>query len=181
MKQKSYSIKEYLKEQEIKDLKTFLLNYNKKFEERFGLSFNQEIEVKLEFSSFMDANDFYQEVRYNPAYHEFQVRTTDKDNELIVSGAPTLFDYFGTVEPNLLTVSRDLDIRFEIIFVQSYSATVFTGTVIGGELLSRQCIVQVSDVLPELSLAGLGQIAESVKDFDLLLTRIYTIKGVNLL
>lgn len=181
MRQKSYSIKEYLEEKEIRDLKSLFSNYNKKFEERFGIPFQKDIEVSLEFENFMDSNDFYQEIKYNIKYNEFKVSTTDKSNVLTVSGAQTLFDYFGTVEPNLLTASRDLGIRFEIMFTQNYSATVFTGTVIAGELLSRQCIVEVSDVLPELTLAGLGQIAQSVQEFDLLLTRIYSVEGVNLL
>ena len=181
MKQKSYSIKEYLQEKEVTDLSSFFKMYNKRFEERFGMPFDQDIEVRLEFANFMDASDFYQELRYNRAYREFKVTTTKDPKALLVSGAKTLFDYFGTVEPNLLTVSRDLGIRFEIFYQQTYSAITFTGTVISGELLSRQCIVEVSTVLPELSLAGLGQIARSEKDFDLLLTRIYPIKGVSLL
>lgn len=181
MKQKSYSIKEYLQEKEISNLTSFFKMHHQRFEERFGMAFDQDIQVRLEFANFMDASDFYQELRYNMAYHEFKVTTTENPNALLVSGAQTLFDYFGTVEPNLLTVSRDLGIRFEIFYQQSYSAITFTGTVIAGELLSRQCIVEVSNVLPELSLAGLGQIARSEKDFDLLLTRIYPIKGVNLL
>lgn len=181
MKRNSYSIKEYLQAKEIKNLDSLFSNNKEQFKERFGMEFYQGIEVRLEFSNFMDANDFYQEIKYNPLYQDFKVFTTDKSKELIVSGAPTLFDYFGTVEPNLLTASRDLDIRFDILFQQAYSATIFTGTVISGELLSRQCIVEVSEVLPELSLAGLGQIAQSIQEFDLLLTRIYSVEGVNLL
>lgn len=181
MRHKSYSIKEYLDMKNIENIESLFNKHNKQFQKRFGVQFEKTIEVNLLFESFIDANDFYQELKYNVDYDDFIIRTTDNPKLLVVSGANTLFDYFGTVEPNLLTISRDLSLRFDIEFIQKYSSNVFTGTVISGELLSRQCIIEVSETLPELTLAGLDQIASTIKEFELLLTRIYTIKEVKLL
>ncbi|CAM3671154.1 hypothetical protein ERUR111494_06265 [Erysipelothrix urinaevulpis] len=181
MIKKSYSIKEYINEYNYTNIEG-LIKYNQnKFHERFGMEFQDDIDVELNFETFRDANDFYQELKYNSKYSDFSVFTTHSPNKLIISGAKTLFDYFGTREPNLLTLSRDLGIRFEILFNQDYSGSIFTGSVVSGELLSRQLIIEVSEVLPELSLAGLGQIAKTLSEFDLLLTRIYSVEGVRLI
>ena len=181
MRQKAYSIKEYLENNNYTNIDDLLIRSNDDFKERFGMNFSEKISVELKFESFQDANEFYQELTYNTSYKEYTVKTSNQANVLTVYGAKTLFEYFGTKEPNLLTVSRDLNISFDIHFVQSYSGTVFTGSVVSGELLSRQCIIEVSDVLPELTLAGLSQIAKSIKEFDLLLTRLYSVEGVSLI
>lgn len=94
-----------------------------------------------------------------------------------MSGSETLFDYFGTREPNLLTVSRVLEIDFKIDYVQAMTSIVFTGEVVRGELLGRHCIIEFSDVLPELSLGGLRYIARDMDQFDALLTRVYCVEG----
>ena len=96
----------------------------------------------------------------------------------MVSGQKTLFDYLGSREPNLLTLSRDLNIDFEVKFVQVYSGTAFNGNLVNGELLGRQCLVEVNELVPELSLGLLFQIGNDEQEFELLLTRIIPFQSV---
>ncbi|AMC94271.1 hypothetical protein AOC36_09855 [Erysipelothrix larvae] len=183
MKKSSYSIKEFTQEMQMDDIQELMRQSKLQFTKRFGLEFSKDISVTLVFETSYDANDFYNEIRFNKAYSMlYRVAfNTSKANSLIVSGQATLFDYFGTNEPNLLTASRDLGLQFTIDFVQDYTGSTFKGSVMNGELLARQCIVEVSSVLPELTLGGLCQIAGSFEEFDLLLTRIYTVRSEALL
>lgn len=164
------------------DITTFIRDQHYQFTERFGLNYDEPVMVTLKFESQQDAHDFYNEIRMNPTYAQEYTVTSHPFHELslCVTGQATLYDYFGSREPNLLTISRDLDLRFEIEFVQSYSKTTFTGSVNHGELLSRQCLIEVSDVLPELTLGGLVQIGRSEREFEDLLTRCYIVKGMSL-
>ena len=178
MMTKGYSIKELMQAYDVKDLDELMNRFSFKFKERFGLEYYEEIEVKLIFKNQDDLNDFYNEIRFNRKYDDYTVKTSPNNHrELFVSGEKTLFDYFGTYEPNLLTASRELQINFDIEFIQRYSGSIFTGSVMQGELLSRQCIIEMSEVLPELSLAGLYQFASKEEEFDLLLTRVFQVKG----
>lgn len=172
---KGYSVKDLMLAMDGKDLATFMHEQESQFQSRFDVSFKQGVEVELKFTDSIDARDFYQELRFNPVYGlDYSVKTVAYDEtRILVKGAPTLFDYFGTREPNLLTLSRDLNLDFDVTFVQEFTGVVFTGKVNHGELLSRQCILEVSDLLPELTLGGLSQIARSEFEFDTLLTRAY--------
>lgn len=153
---------------------------NVKFENRFGFSMDLDVTVTLEFANAKEAVLFYSEVKYNQKYaDQYQVQTHPYDsNKVMVSGAETLFDYFGTREPNLLTLSREQQIDFKIDYVQQYSNIVFTGEVVQGELLGRHCLVEVSDVLPEIAIAGLNYIARTHGEFEALLTRIFKVESV---
>lgn len=178
MMTKGYSIKELMQAYDVSDLDAFMDRFSFKFKERFGLEYYEEIEVKLIFKDSNDLNDFYNEIRFNRKYSDYKVRTsTSQQSALYVRGEKTLFDYFGTYEPNLLTASRELKINFDIEFVQRYSGSIFTGSVMQGELLSRQCIIEMSELVPELSLAGLNQFASKEEEFELLLTRVFEVKG----
>lgn len=170
-----YSLKELVNAMKGQNINTFIDRQNVQFTERFGIEFEKSVSVILEFENSYDAQDFYHEVKFNRDYaFEYTVKSLPNDSsKLCVSGAPTLYDYFGSREPNLLTVSRDLGISFNIEFVQDYSGTRFTGSVNRGELLSRQCIIEMSTTIPELALGGLVQIGTTDQDFEDLLTRIY--------
>lgn len=177
MSKKSYSMKEWIMSHEIEKFDQYLMTLRKRFEYKFDVEFAEEIEVKLIFEDEYSTQLFYNELRLNKlSYGHYQVRSTEDVNSLYVSGARTLFDFFGHKEPNLLTASRDLGVSFDILYRQKYTGIEFTGTVIAGELLSRHCVVEYSDVLPELSLGGLHQIGGSPKEFELLLTRIYPVQ-----
>ncbi|QIK70534.1 hypothetical protein G7062_09555 [Erysipelothrix sp. HDW6C] len=178
-----YNVQDLITTMKGNDVASFIHNQNLRFSERFGLNYSDDVSVTLTFESDRDAIDFYNEVRFNEDYaQEYTVKTSPfHSKDLLLSGAQTLYDYFGSREPNLLTVSRDLNINFAIEFVQDYSGTTFTGAVRRGELLSRQCIIEVSDILPELSLGGLRQIGRNQREFDDLLTRCYIVKGATIL
>lgn len=178
MKQ-GYSIYELMIKMKGNDITSFITNQNLKFSERFGLKFNETVQVTLTFESAYDAYAFYNELKFNRSYNlDFTVRTDPYDaTKLKVDGAQTLFDYFGSREPNLLTLSRNLGVNFAIEFVQEYTGTKFVGNVQHGELLSRQCIIEISNILPELSLGGIIQIGRNQDEFDDLLTRCYIVKG----
>lgn len=171
---KSYSVQEFVDKKYNASVKEVLKFNAHLFEERFNQKLGDEIELEVVFETSYDMTQFYQEIKTSRNYNTlFKVKThLFKPLTLLVSGKETLFDYLGSVEPNLLTLSRNLNIDFEVEFVQSFSGTVFKGHVVNGELLSRQCLVEVSDVLPELSLGLLSQIGESAQELDLLLTRI---------
>ncbi|MEG0328220.1 MAG: hypothetical protein RR565_09480 [Erysipelothrix sp.] len=180
---KGYSVKDFAMNLKGNDVTSFINNQSHRFTERFGLSFSDTVQVTLRFEDAHDAQEFYNELRYNQTYSLDYTVTTSRFNacELIVDGAETLYDYFGSREPNLLTVSRDLKLNFEIIYNQEYTGIEFTGMVHRGELLSRQCVVEVASVIPELSLGGLSKIAREASEFDDLLTRCYIVKGTPLL
>lgn len=150
------------------------------FEARFGFALDLDVTVTLSFESVSDATDFYSEVKYVQKYSDqYKVQSHPYDStKVYVSGASTLFDYFGTREPNLLTLSREQNINFKIDYVQDYTGIVFTGEVIQGELLGRHCLVEVSDILPEIALSGLNYIARTHSEFEALLTRIFKIESV---
>lgn len=160
-------------------LQEFIARQARNFDNRFGAIMPKEVEIELEFECQDDAHEFYNEVRYNAKYAQMYTLKTNRHNplKLWVSGSTTLFDYFGTREPNLLTVSRVLDIGFKIDYIQAMSGIVFTGEVVRGELLGRHCIIEVSDILPELALGGLRYIAKNMDEFDALLTRVYCVQG----
>lgn len=164
-------------------IQEFIKNQAQQFDRRFGSIMSGDVEVTLIFKSIEDAHEFYNEIRYNKIYHNLYTAKTDRFNplQLHVTGSETLFDYFGTREPNLLTVSRVTGISFKVDYVQSMSGIVFTGEVIEGELLGRHCIIEVSDILPELALGGLRYIARDFDQFDALLTRLYTVNGQRIL
>lgn len=157
----------------------FISHQGKRFDSRFGNIMSDEVEITLMFDTSSDAFEFYNEIRFTPKYQALYTIKTVSDNpcHLIVSGSETLFDYFGTREPNLLTASRVLEIDFKIDYVQAMTSIVFTGEVVRGELLGRHCIIEFSDVLPELSLGGLRYIARDMDQFDALLTRVYCVEG----
>lgn len=180
MKKTKLSFDAMLRQEDSLSLNHLFNQYDMKFEQRFGFKMPSDVNVTLEFESSFDAQLFYTEVRHNMKYAEqYTVTTHPYDvTKLRVGGAPTLFDYFGTREPNLLTLSRENNINFKIDYVQEYSNIVFTGEVIEGELLGRHCLVQVSDVLPELSLAGLQYIGRTRSEFETLLTRIFKVESV---
>lgn len=171
---RSVSIKEFIQEIGIEDVRPLMKNQSRKFEKTFGFKLRKEIEISLYFESNFDRIDVYQELKFNPDFRKLYTVKYDPHNEgvLCVSGQATLFDYLGSREPNLLTLSRLLNVDFKVSYVQPYSNTTFKGEVVNGELLGRQCIVQVNDVLPELSLGLLNQIGKDETELDLLLTRI---------
>lgn len=175
---KGYSIYELMLKMKGNDITTFIKDQNTQFLERFGCAFDETVAVTLEFATAHDAYAFYNELKFNRDYNqEYTVRTNAHDaRKLVVDGAQALFDYFGSREPNLLTLSRNLKVDFTIEFVQKYTATTFTGSVRSGELLSRQCIIEVSALLPELTLGGIHQIGRNQDEFDDLLTRCYIVK-----
>lgn len=178
---KNYSVVDYVNSVGGRDVESFMYNASKSFEKLFG-SVTNNIEIELVFECQRDAIDMYQEVKFNSRYRSlYTVRSSENGISLLVSGKDCLFDYIGSVEPNLLTLSRDLGISFKVNYRQEFSGTVFTGDVIGGELLSRQCIVSVSDVLPELSLGLLNKIGKDANELDLLLTRIIKVKAETIL
>ena len=179
---KGYSIYELMLKMKGNDITTFIKDQNTQFLERFGCAFAETVAVTLTFETAHDAYAFYNELKFNRTYSlDYSVRT-DAHNacKLVVDGAQALFDYFGSREPNLLTLSRNLQLDFTIEFIQKYTATTFTGSVRNGELLSRQCIVEVSAVLPELSLGGIHQIGRNQDEFDDLLTRCYIVKQTHI-
>lgn len=174
---KVYSMNEWITTKHVDKFDKYLEKSRLQFEQKFNVQFERYIEVKLLFKEELDAQSFYNELKLNKtAYGHYDVRSADKVNTLYVSGAETLFEFFGDEEPNLLTASRDLDVDFEIEYRQKYTGIQFTATVIAGELLSRHCVVEYSDILPELSLGGLHQIGKNLNEFELLLTRIYPVK-----
>ena len=174
----TYSMTDFLKGQ---PLVPTLQKHKAQFEKRFGLVVDSEIEVELTFDSYRDATDFYQEVKYNPTYAMYAVSTTDHVSKLRLRGNGTLFDLFGSREPNILTISRNLEITLHVSYTQPYSGHVFTGDVVNGELLSRHLLIEVNAVVPELALGSLGQFASTEQEFETLLTRIYYAKAVSLL
>lgn len=176
---RGYSTFELMNIMKGKDIHSFINNLNDKFTERFGLSFDETVSVELTFSSGSEAFDFYNELKFNKTYNlDYTVKTNPYDSrKLTVDGAETLFDYFGSREPNLLTLSRNLNIGFSIEFVQKFTGTTFSGNVQNGELLSRQCVIEVNNIIPEFTLGGLVQIGRTHDEFDDLLTRCYVIKG----
>lgn len=180
---KSYSVVEYAQVTYNKDVDTVLNFYQRKFESKFNKDIKENITLDITFDNALDMTQFYQELKYHRAFIGLYTVTTHptQDLTLLVSGKKTLFDYLGSKEPNLLTISRTLGIDFKVRFRQKYSGTDFKGHIIGGELLSRQCIVEVNNTLPELSLGLLKQIGESTKELDLLLTRIIPVPTINIL
>lgn len=178
MKQ-GYSIYELMIKMKGNDITSFINNQNNRFTERFGCTFDETVKVTLVFETAYDAYAFYNDLKFNRTYNlDFKVRTDKEDSrKLHVDGAETLFDYFGSREPNLLTLSRNLNISFSIEFIQKYTGTKFIGNVQQGELLSRQCIIEISNILPELSLGGMIQIGRNQDEFDDLLTRCYIVEG----
>lgn len=176
---RSYSVQEFIDKNYGASVKEVLHHQKTLFIEKFNQKPEKMIELEVIFESSYEMTEFYQEIKTSRNYNTlFKVKThLFKPLTLLVSGKETLFDYLGSVEPNLLTLSRNLDIDFKVKFVQSYSGTVFKGSVVNGELLSRQCLVEVSDVLPELSLGLLSQIGTSAHELDLLLTRIIPSKA----
>lgn len=179
MKKTIIEIDVLLKEEDTLTLGHLFQGYDERFQARFGFKMSDHVEVTLEFEDHWDAQTFYTEIKHNPKYaQQYQVITHPYDVcKLMVSGAPTLFDYFGTREPNLLTLSRQNRIDFKIDFRQEFTNIVFTGEVVQGELLGRHCIVQVAQALPELTLAGMKYIGRSKAEFDSLLTRIFRVES----
>lgn len=177
-----YTLQELMQEMKGNTITQFISDQHGRFQERFGMNYDETVSVTLKFQNEKDSIDFYNEIKYNTHYNkDYTVSTVISDpRQLVVMGAETLYDYFGSREPNLLTISRDYGIAFDIEFIQQFSGTVFTGSVNRGELLSRQCIIEVSNVLPELALGGLVQIGRNDRDFNDLLTRCYIVKGYNL-
>ena len=182
MKKTILSFDALLEKEESLTLSHMFQQNDAKFQDRFGFKMDGNVKVTLEFEDTYDAQTFYTEIKHNPKYaQQYKVETHPYDIcKLMVSGASTLYDYFGTREPNLLTLSRQNHIDFKIDYVQDFSNIVFTGEVIQGELLGRHCLVQVSDVLPELSLAGLKYIGRTRAEFDALLTRIFSVESVSI-
>lgn len=180
---KSYSIDEFVQKKYKKDVSLVLDLFQKKFEKRFNTTVSADITLEVSFNDSLDMTQFYQELKYHRAFSGLYTVETHSHKELTlnVSGKKTLFDYLGSKEPNLLTISRTLNIDFKVRFRQAYSGTDFFGHIISGELLSRQCIVEVSPILPELSLGLLKQIGESAKELDLLLTRIIPVQTISIL
>lgn len=181
---KSYSIQEFVEERFAKySVEKVLKAYKRQFERTFNQESGEFITLDITFSDSLDMTQFYQELKYNDIFNKlYSVRAhKTQDMTLQVTGKSTLFDYLGSKEPNLLTISRSLKIDFKVQFKQAYSGTDFFGHVVNGELLSRQCIVEVSDLLPELSLGLLSQIGETQNELDLLLTRIIFVPAVSIL
>lgn len=176
---KGYSMYELMNIMKGNDITTFINDQNHRFLERFGCTFDETVSVTLTFDNGYDAYEFYNDLKFNKTYNlDYHVRTDANDaKKLHVDGADTLFDYFGSREPNLLTLSRNLNINFSIEFIQKYTGTKFAGYVQSGELLSRQCIIEVSTMIPEFTLGGLIQIGRNQDEFDDLLTRCYFVKG----
>lgn len=176
---KSYSIQEFVNKRYDGSVEEVLRQNQMLFEKRFNQNLSDTIELEVVFESSYEMTDFYQTLKTSRNYqslykvkaHPYQALT------LLVSGKETLFDYLGSKEPNLLTLSRNLQIDFKVNYVQSYSGTVFKGSVVNGELLSRHCLVEVSQVLPELTLGLLSQIGKTAHELDLLLTRIIPTKS----
>lgn len=179
---KTYSITEVLQLFGKENLNQLINDQKQQFKARFKLEASNTLEVEIAFLDTYDTNAFYQEIKFNPAYQAlYAVRYHNfKPNTLIVSGGTTLFDYFGSREPNLLTLSRDLKVQLKIEYIQPYTGVQFFGEVIYGELLSRHCIVEVSALIPELGLGCLHQIGSSIEEFDLLLTRFQILKPINI-
>ena len=179
---KSYSVKEYVAQEGHQSVERFIKKHSQIFEKRFSKQLNENIEIELRFSSSIEMMDFYNELKFNRVYSVlYTVREqSNKPLCLIVSGKKTLFEYLGSVEPNLLTIGRNLNIDFKVYFTQSYSGSSFKGSVVNGELLSRQCLVEVNQLLPELTLGLLSQIGKNAHEFDLLLTRIITFPTITI-
>lgn len=174
---KTYSILEFVNAYKLESVKEMLKTQKEKFVETFAQNPSSQIEIEICFEDNFEMNEFYNELKYNKRYSSlYTIRSHQYKNKcLVVSGKSSLFDYLGSNEPNLLTLSRNLDINFKVHYIQKYSSTEFKGEVICGELLSRHCLVEVSEVLPELSLGLLNQIGSNQEELDLLLTRIVTI------
>lgn len=178
---RNYSVLDYVNSVGEKDVERFINKASKSFEKLFG-KINNNIEIEIVFENERDAIDMHQEIKFNPRYARlYTVKTGNQRGTLLISGKERLFDYIGSIEPNLLTLSRDCGVNFKVNYRQEFSGTVFSGDVIGGELLSRQCIVSVSDVLPELSLGMLNKIGKDENELDLLLTRIIKVKAQTIL
>lgn len=177
---KSYSVKEFVSSYGSVGFDQFLKRQSDRFEQTFGKTISENIEIELIFLNNYEMTHAYQEFRFNRDFSKiYTVRYHQyKENTLVVSGQKTLFDYLGSREPNLLTLSRDLNIDFEVKFVQVYSGTAFNGNVVNGELLGRQCLVEVNELVPELSLGLLFQIGNDEQEFELLLTRIIPFQSV---
>lgn len=171
---KSYSVNEFAQTHYQQSIEEVLKYYKAAFEARFNQTPDAWIELEVNFETSAEAIAFYQEIKTNRRYQSLYTVQTNpfQHNTLIVSGKETLFDYLGSKEPNLLTLSRVLGIDFSVRFKQKYSSTQFEGQIVNGELLSRQCLVEYNQVLPELSLGLLSQIGKTSEEFDLLLTRI---------
>ena len=178
----TYSVLDYTKSLGISNVTQFLKEQESAFKKRFG-NVQEGIELELRFDSEAEAINAYQEIRFNRRYSNlYSVKSHAYDGKiLLVSGKDSLFDYLGCDEPNLLTLSRSLNIDFKVLYRQPYSNTEFKGEVVSGELLARQCIVSVSDVLPELSLGQLSKVGRDETELDLLLTRIVKIPSKTIL
>lgn len=179
MRNIGYSVIELIASMKEHSIDVFMKTQKQNFVQRFGIVVSNDVEVTLIFDCAQDAIDCSNELRYNRKYSSMYTSRCDRDSvkRLRVSGAKTLYDYFGSREPNLLTLSRELGISFTIDYRQEYSGLQFNGKVHQGELLSRQCIVEYTDLLPELGLGCLDKIGRSAKEFDALLTRIYRVKS----
>lgn len=171
----NYSIVELMKEMKVIHLEELLSRNELGFINKFGMVHTDKIEVRLIMESENKAHQVYNEVKYNPKYSsKYSVRTDSASTQsLYVSGSSTLFDYFGTKEPNILTLSRELGMIFKIEYQQEYSGIIFNGEVMYGELLARNTHIEVNMDLPELTLGGLRKIAHKIEEFDILLTRFY--------
>lgn len=171
---RSYSVEAYRTYHGYESIHPFLMEQRHKFERTFGILVSQSIEIELILHTNTEMIDVYQELRFNPRFSKlYTVKHHPSQNlTLLVSGQDTLFDYLGSKEPNLLTLSRMLGVDFKVVFVQSFSNTSFKGEVVQGELLGRQCLVAVNNMVPELSLGLLNQIGSDEVELELLLTRI---------
>lgn len=170
----TYSIKDYMEVIGAHNFEQFIETQASLFKKRFNIDILGNITLELSFNNEIEMAEFYQEIKFNKTYRELYTVESHPylPLHLNVSGKNNLFDYLGSHEPNLLTLSRDLGIQFKVLYDQNYSETIFEGDVVGGELLARQCVINVNEYLPELSLGLLQQIGNTIEEFDLLLTRI---------
>lgn len=171
---RSYSVQAYRTHHGYEAINPFLNEHRQKFERTFGVAVSASTEIELIVKNNEAMIDVYQELRFNPKFSKLYTVKHHPTQELtlLISGQKTLFDYLGSKEPNLLTLSRLLEIDFEVVYVQNYSNTSFKGEVVQGELLGRQCLVAVNNIVPELSLGLLNQIGSDEVELELLLTRI---------
>lgn len=174
MKTKILSINDLLDTLNIKDLQELSQIAKRRFQKRFENRLEEEVKVELIFTDYEAMFIAYNELRYNPDYNrQYKVSTDPHASRLYVYGAKTLFDYFGTREPNLLTLSRNNKLKFKVEYLQEYSGIIFNGEVHYGELLGRNCLIELSFALPELALAGIAKIGHNSDELNTLLTRIY--------
>lgn len=179
----TYSVQELMESLNYSTLDELLKDQRRDFTKLFGFNPETPIELELKFQSMSEMIDAYNELKFTTKFNTLYKlhHHAYKDFTLVVSGQETLFDYLGSNEPNLLTLSRITGVDFDVYFEQSYTGTQFTGKVVNGELLARQCLVEVNDVIPALTLGLLNQIGKTTEEFDLLLTRIIPFKSNTIL